>query len=411
MSTRSAAQIDAMSAREIAHAVFIEGDTQGEAMHRMLERLQAQAPVFHFPEGDVWIATGNAAVREILRSPSAEVGFAARNDHTQPGWRDHHSRTIMGEWMGHQDGPEHRRMRGGVNGFFMPAMAEAADAQLRPAIGAVVRAFKDKGGGDFLAEVGYGVTARVTDYLLGLSGTGHPDFRAPIERMMKTFDFNLTAEEWRRADDAASLLWTFWSERVGERIANPEGDDVLAQLIRSGLFNERELALIAENVLTAASDTTANTSTNALHALLSNPDQLALARSNPAARANLAEEAMRTVSAAPSSGRLVVRDMSVAGQTIPAGAVVLTILSAANRDPSIYPDPHRFDLLRDPSSKAVGFGIGAHICLGQWFAKKVLAILFDELFAQCATIEFDGTPPEPRGIGMRQLPELCVRVS
>lgn len=399
-----------MSPRDIAHAVFVAGTTSGEEMHHLLAQLQAADPLLHFPEADVWIATGNAEVREILRSPRAEVGFAARNDRTQPGWREHPSRTIMGEWLGHLDGPAHRRMRGGVNAHFMPAMAEAAETILRSDIREVVSTFKARGGGDFLTEVGYGVTAKVTDSLLGLTGAEHPDFREPIERMMKTFDLNLTNEEWRRADDAAATIWDFWSERVHERLANPEGNDVLARIIRSVTFNERELILIAENILTAASDTTANTSTNTLYALLTNPDQMALARTDPEAFANLPDEAMRCVSAAPLSGRLTVADMEIRGKRIPANSVILTVLSAANRDPSIFANPHRFDLLRETSSKAVGFGIGPHICLGQWFAKKVLTILFDELFSQCEDIAFDGAHVEPKGIGMRHLPCLMVKV-
>lgn len=400
-----------LSSHDIARAIFLENRTTGDGMFAMLERLQAQDPVFHFPEADIWIATGNAQVREILRSPAAEVGFAARNDRTQPGWRDHHARTNMGEWMGHLEGAEHRGMRGPVNAFFMPAVAQASEALLRAAIAQVVADFKHKGGGDFLVDVGYAITARVTDHLLGLDGTEHPDFRHAIERIMKTFDFNLTDEEWRLADEEATALRAFWTERLRERIANPAGDDVMAQLIRSGQFDEHHLILIAENILAAASDTTANTSTNALHLLLRNPDQLALARRDAQARGHIPDEAMRLVSAAPSSGRLTVRDMEIAGRTIPAGEVVITILAAANRDPAIFDDPHRMDLHREPSSRAVGFGVGSHICLGQWFARSVIRILFKELLDQCAEITFDGTPPEPAGIGMRQLPELRVRVA
>ena len=195
-----------------------------------------------------------------------------------------------------------------------------------------------------------------------------------------------------------------------ERIANPEGDDVLARLIRSGIFNERELILIAENILTAASDTTANTSTNTLYALMTNPDQMALARTNAKAFANLPDEAMRCVSAPPLSGRLTIADLEIRGIRVPAHSVILTVLSAANRDPAIFANPHWFDLLRETSSKAVGFGIGPHICLGQWFAKKVLAILFDEMFTQCEDIAFDGAPVEPKGIGLRQMPYFKVKV-
>lgn len=404
------AESDTMSSADIARAIFVEGRTQGDGMFRLLERLQARDPLFHFPEGDIWIATGNGEVRHILRSPAAEVGFAARNDRTQPGWRDHHSRARMEQWMGHNDGPPHRRIRGGVNPYFMPAMAEAAEAYLRPAIRAVVAAFKAKGGGDFLSDVGYGVTAKVTDHLLGLEDRDHPDFREPIERVMRTFDFGLTAVQWRQADEAADEMRLFWRDRIHERIADPGDDDVLSQLVRANLFDEDELILIAENVLAAASDTTANTGTNALHALLVNPDQMALARADPAARANIPAEMMRLVSAAPTSGRLTVRPLEVGGVTIPPDCVILTILAAANRDPAHFSDPHRLDLLRERSSREIGFGIGPHICLGQWFAKKVLAILFDELLDQCAVIAFDGPPPEPSGIGMRQLPQLMISV-
>lgn len=402
--------LDTMSADELAHAIFLEGRTQGEQLWPLLERLQALAPVHWFAEGDFWVATGNAEVREILRSPAAEVGFAERNDHTQPGWRDHHARTNMAEWMGHKEGPAHRRIRGAVNPFFMPAMARASEQHLRAAIRGVVADFKASGGGDFLDKVGYGITEKVTDYLLGLEGARHPDFREPIERMMKTFDFALTDQQWREADEAANELRTFWSEQIRVRMANPVGNDPLTQLIRAGTFDEIDIIRIAENVLAAGSDTTANTSSNALHLLLRNPDQLALARRSAEARANVPEEAMRLVSAAPTTGRLVVRDLAIAGQTIPAGSTVLTILAAANRDQRVFADAHRMDLAREPSSKAVGFGIGTHICLGQWFARSAIAIVIDEMLDQCATIAFDGPPPEPMGIGMRQLPELRLKV-
>jgi cytochrome P450 len=403
--------VDIMSPDELAHAVFMEGRTRGEELWQLLDRLQALAPLHWFAAGDFWIATGNAEVREVLKSPLAEMGFAERNDRTQPGWRDHHSRTNMAEWMGHKEGANHRHMRGAVNPFFMPAMARASEEHLRAAIRKVVADFRAQDGGDFLEEVGYGITAKVTDHLLGLEGRDHPNFRKPIERLMKTFDFGLTDQQWREADEAADELRAFWSEQIRARMANPVGDDLLTCLIRAGTFDEADIIRIAENVLTAGSDTTANTCSNAVHLLLSNPDQLELARHSAEARARVFDEAIRLVSAASASGRLVVRDMAIAGQVVPAGSTVITIIAAANRDPLVFEEPHRMDLTREPSSKAVGFGVGTHVCLGQWFARSAIAIVLDEMLDQCATITFDGPAPEPVGIGMRQLPHLRLMVS
>jgi cytochrome P450 len=400
-----------LSAEGVARSLLIEGRTEGDEFYALLESLQAHDPLYRMANDDIWVATGYDEVREILLAPGVEKGFAAKNDVTQPGWREHRSRTNMLDWMGQYDGAAHVRMRGAVNSYFLPAMANAAEAHLRPAIHGVVAAFKAAGGGEFLSEVGYGVTAKVTDYLLGLEGLAHADFREPIARMMKTFDFPLTEEDWREADEAADMLRAFWSGHIAHVGEDPTGDDVLARLLRSRKLDGHEVVLVAENILAAGSDTTANTSANALHLLLRTPDQLALARSSSAARSKIADEALRLVSPAPTSGRLTAREITVCGRTIPANAVVLTMIAAANRDPKIFPDPHRMDLARASSPRPIAFGTGPHICLGQWFARKAINILFDELLNQCATIRFHGVPPELSGIGMRQLPQLVIEVA
>lgn len=397
-------------AQAVARHVFVEGHVAGETLWHDLEDLQRAAPLFYHRDADIWIATGHAEVRAILSARGVQVAFAERNDRMMPDWRNHRSRVEIGAWFGHKDGAGHMRTRKALNGFFMPAAMRAFGEHLDARVPEIVAAYKARGGGDFLDLVGFELTACVTDHLLGLDRASRPDFRGLIPKIMKTFDFGLTDAEWRDADEASDEMRAFWRDRIGSRIGDPVGDDVLGQIIRSNIFDQDELVVIGENIIAAASDTTAHSSTNGMWLLLQNPDILARLRADPSLTLPFVEEAMRLVSAAPVSGRGVVEPTEIAGQRLPEGAVVLAVIGAANRDPTIFDNPHAIDLARPNMSKAIPFGHGVHICLGQWVVREVLTRLYSELFRQCAVIEVAGPPPEAHGLGIRHVRGLDLRV-
>lgn len=65
------------------------------------------------------------------------------------------------------------------------------------------------------------------------------------------------------------------------------------------------------------------------------------------------------------------RDVEVAGVRIKRGEVVVIYLAAANRDPAVFPDPHRFDIERPNAGRHLAFSTGRHFCLGPpWPAPK-----------------------------------------
>ncbi|SCW38178.1 Cytochrome P450 [Sphingobium faniae] len=393
----------------IARCVFIDGQVDGDRLWHDLEKLQRQAPLFYCPEADLWIATGYAEVRSILAAKGVQVAFADRNDRLTPGWRGHRSRRNMEAWFGHKDGADHMRTRRALNGFFLPSAMRALGAFLDLVIPDIVGNYRARGGGDFLDLVGFELTVRVTDHLLGLSPSDRPDFRALIPRIMKTFDFGLTDAEWQAADEASDEMRAFWNERIGERIADPRGDDILAQIIRSGAFDHDELVVMGENIVAAGSDTTAHSSTNGMALLMRHPEIMDRLRLNPSLAEPFVGEVMRLVSAAPVSGRGTVESSEIGGLTLPKGGIVLAVLGAANRDPAIFDRPHEVDLARPNASKAISFGHGLHICLGQWVVREALLRLYPEMLRQCATIELEGPASEARGLGIRHV-SLRLRV-
>ena len=102
------------------------------------------------------------------------------------------------------------------------------------------------------------------------------------------------------------------------------------------------------------------------------------------------EEALRLEPAAPNPFRLAVSDIAIAGIQIPAGSPVVLAYAAANRDPVIFPDPHRVDLDRDAPKPHLTFAMGPHFCIGNALARMEMRIGLEELLGAVRDIRFEG---------------------
>ncbi|MGZ5913170.1 MAG: cytochrome P450, partial [Reyranella sp.] len=87
------------------------------------------------------------------------------------------------------------------------------------------------------------------------------------------------------------------------------------------------------------------------------------------------------------------RDVELHGGMIPAGALVLTMLGSANRDPRRFSNPNRFDITRDPNPH-VAFGHGIHFCLGAPLARLEAEIAVTRLAERLPHIRLCGAEPE-----------------
>ncbi|MGH8009948.1 MAG: cytochrome P450, partial [Candidatus Binatia bacterium] len=135
-------------------------------------------------------------------------------------------------------------------------------------------------------------------------------------------------------------------------------------------------------VLAAGSETTTNLIGNGVLALLAHPAELAKVQANPALLPNMVEEILRHSGPVQTLSRLTTRAVELSGTPIPAGAVLLPLYAAANRDERQFPDPDRFDITRNTEGH-LGFGYGIHFCLGAPLARLQARVAFEELLFHC----------------------------
>lgn len=191
------------------------------------------------------------------------------------------------------------------------------------------------------------------------------------------------------------------TELVEEKRKAP-GDDLTSALIAAredgDRLSELELLHTLVLVLIAGHETTVHLLGNAIHALLTHPEQLELLRSGQADWAGLVEETLRhSPSVANLPLRFAIEPITLPdGTTLPSGEPILLALLAANTDPAHFgPDAERFDLTRENADQHLAFGHGVHRCLGAPLARLEARIALPALFARFPGLALAEEGPQP----------------
>lgn len=375
--------------------------------HRFLRLARGQSPLATSPFG--LVALSYDAVRTVLRDPrfhSPEaLGLAGRGVTSGPLW-DRAATSILS-----LNGDEHQRLRRLVSRAFTPKCA----ASLRDAMAAVITELTDPvtaaGSCDVVADVARPYPIPIICELLGVPRADWRLFSAWTDDLFKIF--TLTAA--RDAPDilrAGDELHAYIDDLVARRRCSLS-DDLLSTLIQAEDDGDRltydELRTLVRTLLTAGTDTTRNQLAAAVDVFCDHPDQWALLAKQPGLAAQAVEEVIRYSPIVLGVPRIVVEDVELAGITIPADTVVLASSAAANRDPSVYPDPDRFDITRQAAEPILTFGGGIHYCLGVHLAKAELAVALTVMARRMPEIRRTGPAPWKPHFGISGPITLPVR--
>ncbi|MFT7839900.1 cytochrome P450 [Saccharothrix sp. BKS2] len=373
--------------------------------------LRASGPVHRVRLADgraVWLVVGHDEARAALVDPRLSREWVnASPDYAGPVGPAGPGRSAIGKHLLIADPPDSARLRGVVLKAFSRSRVEALVPRIRRATDEVLGSFEHDGHADLVADFAEPLVGEVVGGLVGVPLLE----RDAIARWTHELAHPEDVEQEVRA--AAAL--TAWVERFAEHKRRHPGDD-LASLF-AGLARDAPDALVRDEVpamvflvLIAGYRTSVHFLTNSLLALLHHPEQLADLRADWTLLGNALEEAARYDGPANTTTvRFTLAPVELGGVSIPGdGQPVCIALSAANRDPSRFPDPDRFDIHRNTGAH-LGFGRGGRYCAGAPLARALGAIAVRSLLERFPDlhVEPDATADRHPGLlfrGLRRLP-------
>jgi cytochrome P450 len=294
---------------------------------------------------------------------------------------------------------------------------QRAVEHLRPRIAGVVEGLIDGVGAgeiDLVRDVALPLPLMVVGELLGIPHVDRDQCRAWTDCLSRVVDPVIPKAMRATMNQAMTEFSAYLAEQVRERRANP-GSDLLSALVTmegdDGRLTDEEIIANVLLLFSAGHETTVNLIGNGMLALLRHPDQLELLRRRPDLMGAAVEEMSRYDSPVQVAARLMAEDVTIGDTTIPAGAKVMMIYGAANRDPARYADPDRLDLRRT-GVKGLAFGGGPHFCIGAPLARIEVAMVFASLLGRYRSIELATDEPSWRAnFNLRGLNELPLRLS
>jgi cytochrome P450 len=272
------------------------------------------------------------------------------------------------------EGTGHARLRRLVAPAFTPSSANRLRPTMRSVVSELVERVVDRGESELVADVCEPYPIPIICELLGAPPEDWKLFSAWATDIFRIFNNNL-AEDLPLIERAGEELTEYVSTMITERRADPR-DDLLSDLIAVEEAGDRlstdEMAMLAQAVLMAGTDTTRNQLACSVALFTEHPDQWALLAEHPELATRAVEESMRYLGAVRGTARFASEDIVYRDVLFPQGTLVATSLAGANRDPEAFDDPNVFDITRERGTVQMTFGAGIHFCMGAALARAEL---------------------------------------
>ncbi|WP_245546125.1 cytochrome P450 [Nocardia higoensis] len=294
------------------------------------------------------------------------------------------------------DPPEHTHYRRVVGHAFTPR----AIAQLGERVAEVTDDLLDRLPSlprpDLISDFSERLPIAIIAEILGLPADMHSTLLKWGDSGAPLLDRGLTWSTFRRAVEDLAESERYLNQYIVAFTAEP-GDNVLSMLAADHGLTRREQVANAALLVDAGFLTTVNMLGNGIAQLRRHPDQLDMLLARPEMWPGAIEEILRYDGPIRITGRIASCDIDIADEHVEAGSLVLLLLAGANKDPTVFPDPERFDVTRDNAAEHLSFSGGLHGCLGANLARLEGTIALRALFERYPDLRLDG-PPVPRGL-------------
>ncbi|GLY77843.1 cytochrome P450 [Actinoallomurus iriomotensis] len=309
----------------------------------------------------------------------------------------------LNEYFGsmiNMDDPRHAKIRRIVSRAFSPRMIQRFEDQVQAVADQIIEEITAKGSGDFVADVAARLPLKIICDMMGIPESGYKTVFDNSNIILGGGDAEFLPENDEeyalKLLQAGQTLKDLVEELGRHRRENPS-DDLVSALVTANIDGEsltdQELGSFFILLVVAGNETTRNAIAHGLKLFTVHPDQRELLLADFEARLpGAVEEIVRYASPVIWMRRTATRDTELNGQEFKAGDKLLLYYWSGNRDESVFADPDKFDITRDPNPH-IGFGgPGPHFCLGAHLARREIGVMFRELFRHVPGIRSTAPP-------------------
>ncbi|HWA62011.1 MAG TPA: cytochrome P450 [Caulobacteraceae bacterium] len=373
-----------------------------EDPHALLDPLRAHHPVMRDEAAGCFFLTRHEDVRGVLtdltlwRDPlkAEEAAVLSRRILDDPsggtGGEERNPSILL------MDDPDHARIRGPLAQALYRRVAKFKP-QVEAIVDGALAALEGRDRFDLMAEFALPIPIDVIAAILGVDHSRLAEFRDWSEGVIQGLNPLRTPEQTEHMLRAGPALDAYMNEMLAARRARPQDDLVtdMVQLQAAGAqLTDSDLVTNLSALLVGGNLTTTDLIGNGVRLFLTHPQELAKLIADPSLISAAIEEVLRYEPPVDITGRVASRELDVGGCPIHATQSMFLSLRGANRDPSVFEEPHRFDITRKKSPH-VAFGGGAHICIGAPLARLEAQVALGKLFARYPTLRLadpDATP-------------------
>jgi cytochrome P450 len=295
-----------------------------------------------------------------------------------------------------QDDPRHQQIRRLVTPSVSPKRLREIEAELADRCAVLLDAAIEKDACDFLVDVAAELPLQAISSLLGVA---QQDRHFLLDWADATLDFDdhNPGETSAKVQEASAAMSAYSTRLLSEKRACP-ADDIVSIIVNTdlpagadpgGTMTDLEQAMFVHLLVAAGSETTRNSITAGLLALIDRPEQWDALRSDRSLLPGAVEEMLRWASSTIYNRRTATEQVERHGQVIRPGDKVVLWWQAANFDERVFDDPFEFDTRRSPNPH-LSFGVGSHFCLGANLARLEIKLVFEGLLDRAERPELAG---------------------
>jgi len=403
----------AAAAKPVDQITLVDMDVIGCPYHAY-QKLRQEAPVFKDPAG-FFVVTRYDDIYMALKDTAtfSSDSLVPREEYVRP---VQYGGLPMTDTMITSDPPRHRYLRGPLNKLFSLSRVNQMEAYVQQIVDELIDSFIDKGECDFVKDYTIPLPMIVIADQLGVTRDDLPSFSRWSDAFASLVSGFATEDDKIFAAKQIVEMQQYFLKVIPVKRQNPT-NDVISDLVQAKMedgepMKDVDILSSIHLLLTAGNETTTNSMSLAMRALIENPAQMQALRDYPSLVTNFVEESLRFDGPVQGLMRRATCDTQIAGVKIPKDSLVNLRFGSGNRDAAKYTKPDELNVCRKDSTVHLAFGQGTHTCLGASLARKEIDLTFRTILRRMKNIRFRDPGVEmvyERNIALRTMKNLHIK--